>query len=195
MGKKKNYWNLESIIFNTAETLLIFVMACYFKIDYISAIKTLLVLEISRFYFKLPKHYKDWKVCLLWTYLIISTLLIISKIDATIGILNAIFTAYIWSGKSDISDMYLWKGKTSKYDALRDFVGSSPNNPTILDYEKYWRENYPLRLEIFRYFYRERKSYEEIRDIKNYYENNVIKKECKSIYEQLERPLNLPPIK
>jgi hypothetical protein len=92
-------------------------------------------------------------------------------------------------------NLYHWSGKSSKYDPLRDFVGLSPNNSIILDYEEYWRKNNPLRLEIFRLFYRERKTYEEIRKLKDYDENNIIKGECKSIYEQLEIPLNLPPLK
>ena len=107
----------------------------------------------------------------------------------------SIFTSYILSGKADLKDMYMWSGKTSKYEALIDFVALSPNNPIVLDYESYWRVNYPLRYEIFKLFYRERKSYQEIREIEVYDENNLIKIECKSIYEQLEKPLNLPPLK
>lgn len=191
----KKYWNLPSIIFNIVETLLLILFAFLLKVTIKDMLIIFLTFQIGRAYFKLPKHYKAWKKCLIWTLTIFLSLFVVARIDVSIGVMCAIFTSYILSGKSDINDMYMWSGRTSKYDALRDFVGISPNNPIILDYENYWRVNYPLRYEMFQLFYRERKSYEEIRKIKDYDENNIIKSECKSIYEQLEKPLKLPPLK
>lgn len=183
------------MIFNIIETLLLILFAFLLKVTIKDMLIIFFTFQIGRAYFKLPKHYKDWQKCLIWTLTIFLSLFVVARVDVSVGIMCAIFTSYILSGKSDINDMYMWSGRTSKYDALRDFVGISPNNPIILDYENYWRVNYPLRYEMFQLFYRERKSYEEIRRIKDYDENNIIKNECKSIYEQLEKPLKLPPLK
>ena len=191
----KKYWNLPSMIFNIVETLLLVLFAFLLKITIKDMLIIFLTFQIGRAYFKLPKHYKAWQKCLIWTLTIFLSLFVVARVDVSVGIMCAVFTSYILSGKSDINDMYMWSGRISKYDALRDFVGISPNNPIILDYENYWRVNYPLRYEMFQLFYRERKSYEEIRKIKDYDENNIIKIECKSIYEQLEKPLKLPPLK
>lgn len=191
----KKYWNLPSMIFNIVETLLLILFAFLLKVTIKDMLIIFLTFQIGRAYFKLPKHYKAWQKCLIWTLTIFLSLFVVARVDVSVGVMCAIFTSYILSGKSDINDMYMWSGKVSKYDDLRDFVGISPNNPIILDYENYWRVNYPLRYEMFQLFYRERKSYEEIRRIKDYDENNVIKSECKSIYEQLEKPLRLPPLK
>ena len=191
----KKYWNLPSMIFNIIETLLLVLFAFLLKVTIKDMLIIFLTFQIGRAYFKLPKHYKDWQKCLIWTLTIFLSLFVVARVDVSVGVMCAIFTSYILSGKSDINDMYMWSGRVSKYDALRDFVGISPNNPIILDYENYWRVNYPLRYEMFQLFYRERKSYEEIRRIKDYDENNIIKIECKSIYEQLEKPLKLPPLK
>ena len=191
----KKYWNLPSMIFNIVETLLLILFAFLLKVTIKDMLIIFLTFQIGRAYFKLPKHYKAWQKCLIWTLTIFLSLFVVARVDVSVGVMCAIFTSYILSGKSDINDMYMWSGKVSKYDDLRDFVGISPNNPIILDYENYWRINYPLRYEMFQLFYRERKSYEEIRKIKDYDENNIIKSECKSIYEQLEKPLKLPPLK
>lgn len=195
MKMYKRYLNLPSIIFNIIETILLILSSYIFKVSFRDTLIIFFTFQISRAHFKFPKHYKAWQKCLIWTLLIFTSLFVVSRVDITVGIMCTIFTAYILSGKSDIKDMYMWSGKISKYDPLRDVVSLSPNNPIILDYESYWRVNYPLRYEIFKLFYRERKSYQEIRDIKNYDENTLIKVECKSIYEQLEKPLNLPPLK
>ena len=191
----KKYWNLPSMIFNIVETLLLILFAFLLKVTIKDMLIIFLTFQIGRAYFKLPKHYKAWQKCLIWTLTIFLSLFVVARVDVSVGIMCAVFTSYILSGKSDINDIYMWSGRVSKYDALRDFVGISPNNPIILDYENYWRVNYPLRYEMFQLFYRERKSYEEIRRIKDYDENNIIKNECKSIYEQLEKPLKLPPLK
>ena len=191
----KKYWNLPSMIFNIIETLLLILFAFLLKVTIKDMLIIFFTFQIGRSYFKLPKHYKAWQKCLIWTLTIFLSLFVVARVDVSVGIMCAVFTSYILSGKSDINDIYMWSGRVSKYDALRDFVGISPNNPIILDYENYWRVNYPLRYEMFQLFYRERKSYEEIRRIKDYDENNIIKNECKSIYEQLEKPLKLPPLK
>lgn len=191
----RRYWNVASILFNIIETIIIIFCAYKYEIGLKSTLIVFFCFQISKGLFKKQKHYKKWQDCLIWSTILVLSMFLVSKTDAIVGGLSAIFGAYIISTKADIKDMYMWSGKASKYDPLRDFVGISPNNPIILDYENYWRVNYPLRYEIFRYFYRERKSYEEIRNIKDYDENNVIKNECKSIYEQLEKPLNLPPLK
>lgn len=191
----KKYWNLASNLFNIGETILLVLFGLILKVSYRDMFIIFLAFQIGRAYFKLPKHYKAWQKCLIWTLVIFTSLFVVARVDITVGVMCAIFTSYILSGKADIKDMYMWSGKTSKYEALIDFVALSPNNPIVLDYENYWRINYPLRYEIFKLFYRERKSYQEIRDIKGYDENNLIKVECKSIYEQLEKPLCLPPLK
>lgn len=184
--------NITTILFNIFETILIVVSAFVHHLDFKDTIIVILTFEISRHKFKLPKHYKNWKKCLIWTLLLVSSLFVVTHINFFLGIAVAVFTSYILSGDSD---MYMWTGKTSKYNELIDFVGISPNNKIIQDYEEYWRVNYPLRYEIFRLYFRERKSYEEIRKLKDYDENTRIKEECKTIYSQLERPLGLTPLK
>ena len=118
----------------------------------------------------------------------------ILKIDLRISILLTIFSAFIMTGRSNIKDMYLWSGKSSKYDALKDLIAISPNNPIILEHEQYWLKFYPMRYDIFQLYFREHKTYQEIAEIKGFDDNTITKRECATIYSILERPLNLPPI-
>ena len=55
----------------------------------------------------MPKHYKAWQQCLIWTLVIFLCLFVIARVDITVGIMCSIFTAYILSGKADIKDMYI----------------------------------------------------------------------------------------
>lgn len=183
-----------TLIFNIAETLIIFLcgVALNLEIKYIIAI--MLTFMISRGFFGEALHFKDWYRCLIWSTLILMSLFVLLKVDFVLSTLFAIFSAFIMTGKSNIHDMYLWTGKASKYDALKNFIAVSPNHPIILEHEEYWRKNYPMRYEIFVLYFRENKTYEYIAKLKSFDDNTITKRECATIYSVLERPLGLPPV-
>lgn len=191
--KKKNL--LNRLIFNIAETVLIFLMGKLLALPMNHIIAVMLVFMISRGFCGNVIHFKDWYRCLVWSLLVLLSLFVLLKVDFLISTLFAIFSAFIMTGKSNLKDMYMWTGKISKYDALKDFVAISPNHPIILEHEEYWRKNYPMRYEIFNLYFRENQTYEYIAKLKEFDDNTVTKRECATIYSVLERPLGLPPIK
>lgn len=190
--KTKNL--LSCLIFNIAETILIFLMGRLLglPINYILII--MLTFMISRGCFGKALHFKTWYRCLIWSLLILLSLFVLLKVDLVVSIMFALFSAFIMTGKSNICDMYLWTGKMSKYDALKNFVAISPNHPILLEHEEYWRKNYPMRYEIFQLYFRENQTYEYIAKLKGFDDNTITKRECATIYSILERPLGLPPV-
>ena len=192
---KKNIKNfISTIIFNIAETVLMFMIGLLLKLPIESIIVIMLTFMISRGCFGKALHFKTWYRCLVWSLLIMLSLFLLLKVDLVVSILFAIFSAFIMTGKSDIRDMYLWTGKVSKYDALKNFIAISPNNPILLEHEEYWRKNYPMRYEIFILYFRENQTYEYIAKLKGFDDNTITKRECATIYSILERPLGLPPV-
>ena len=185
---------ISTLIFNIAETILIFLVGRMLGLETNNIIIVMLCFMVRRGFFGKLLHFKTWYRCLIWSLLILLSLFLILKIDLKISILFSIFSAFIMTGRSNINDMYLWSGKTSKYDALKDLISVSPNNSIVLEHEEYWRKNYPIRYDIFRLYFRENKTYQEIAEIKGFDDNTITKRECATIYSVLERPLNLPPI-
>lgn len=186
---------LPTLIFNIVETLVIFMCGIALNLEIKYVLTIMLTFMISRGFFGKALHFKTWYRCLIWSTFIMLSLFVLLKVDLILSILFAIFSAFIMTGKSNIKDMYMWTGKVSKYDALKDFVAISPNHPILLEHEVYWRKNYPIRYEIFKMYFRENKTYQEIANIKGFDDNTITKKECGTIYSILERPLGLPPIK
>lgn len=186
---------LPTLIFNIVETLVIFMCGIALNLEIKYVLTIMLTFMISRGFFGKALHFKTWYRCLIWSTFIMLSLFVLLKVDLILSILFAIFSAFIMTGKSNIKDMYMWTGKVSKYDALKDFVAISPNHPILLEHEAYWRKNYPIRYEIFKMYFRENKTYQEIANIKGFDDNTITKKECSTIYSILERPLGLPPIK
>ena len=191
---KINKTLVRAIVFNIAETTLILLIGILLRLPIGSIIAMMLTFMIARGCFGSPLHFKDWYRCLVWSALILLSLFVLLKVDLIISILFAIFSAFIMTGKSNIKDMYLWTGKVSKYDALKNFVAISPNHPILLEHEEYWRKNYPMRYEIFVLYFRENQTYEYIAKLKGFDDNTITKRECATIYSILERPLGLPPV-
>lgn len=163
----------SSLIFNIAETILIFLIGKLLCLPTNYIITIMLCFMISRGCFGKALHFKTWYRCLVWSSLILLSLFLILKVDLIISILFTIFAAFIMTGKSNINDIYLWSGKSSKYDALKEFISFSPNNSIILEHEEYWRKNYIMRYKIFKLYFRDNKSYEEIKQIEDLPDNTI----------------------
>ena len=176
----KKYWNLPSIMFNLVETALIFLMAYLLSLGVINTLIILLVFQISRFHFKMPKHYKSWQQCLIWTLVLFTSLFVVARVDITVGALTTIFAAYILSGKADIKDMYMWKnGKPSKYQKLYDYIKYNGLNSDLLDMEDNLMRYDTQMYMIYKRKFRENKSFEEIReefDLENPRINEILDK-------------------
>lgn len=192
MNKLKK--SLPTLIFNVVETLIIFMCGLALNLEMKYILVIMLTFMISRGFFGKALHFKTWYRCLIWSIFIMLSLFVLLKVDLVISILFAIFSAFIMTGKSNICDMYLWTGKVSKYDALKNFIAISPNHPILLEHEEYWRKNYPMRYEIFQLYFRENQTYEYIAKLKGFDDNTITKRECSTIYSILERPLGLPPV-
>lgn len=185
---------LPTLIFNIVETLIIFMCGLALNLEMKYILVIMLTFMISRGFFGKALHFKTWYRCLIWSTFIMLSLFVLLKVDLVISILFAIFSAFIMTSKSNICDMYLWTGKVSKYDALKNFIAISPNHPILLEHEEYWRKNYPMRYEIFQLYFRENQTYEYIAKLKSFDDNTITKRECATIYSILERPLGLPPV-
>ena len=162
-NKEKNrYWTLPSIIFNLVETLLLVGMAWLLKIGWVNLCIIFFVFEISRFYFKFPKHYKAWQQCLIWTLLLFTSIFIVARVDITVGVLNTIFCAYIVSEKSNIKDLYMWSGKKTQYQDIIDFIKYNSLSDKVLEFEKRIQDQDMLSYMIYKYRFKDQLSFQEI---------------------------------
>ena len=172
--------NLPSLLFNLFETLFLIFIAWLLKIGVTNTLLIFLTFEISRAFFKMPKHYKMWQKCLCWTIIIFSSLFVVARVDISVGIMCAVFTAYILSGKADIKDIYFWNnGKSSKYARLDEYIKFNGLNKELLEMEENLKRYDGKLYMIYVRRFRENKSFEEIRkelDIDNPRINEAIDK-------------------
>lgn len=163
--KAKN--TLSSLVFNIAETVLIFLMgkALYLPINYIIII--MLTFMISRGCFGKALHFKTWYRCLIWSTLIMLSIFVLLKVDLVISILFAIFSAFTMTGKSNIKDMYLWNtdGTPSKYADVAEYVKYNRFDDKLIEFEKKLEQLDGVEYLVYKYRFKDGKTFSEISEL------------------------------
>ena len=161
---KKFLYYLPSLIFNVAESLAIILIGFFVKLTFTQIIITALTFGITRVLTKSAIHYKNWKLCLLWSSLQLFSIFLTVKVDIFVGILFTIFAGIILSGKGNINDIFQWGGNTLNTEVF-NWVKFNLDNEKLIKYEKDLKENDKQKYYIFKYRFREFKSYNEIADL------------------------------
>lgn len=162
MKIKINKQFIGSLIFNIAETVLIFLVGKLLNLPTNFIIIVMLTFMVSRAFFGKTLHFKTWYRCLIWSCLILLSLFLILKIDLRISILFTIFSAFIMTGKCNINDMYLWKGNDSKYKDIEEYVKYNMTNSNLIDFEENLKRRDDLLYAIYKYRFIENLSFSQI---------------------------------
>ena len=81
MDNKKIRNIISTLIFNTAETILIVLVGKLLGLQLNNIVMVMLCFMISRGFFGKSLHFKNWYRCLIWSLLILLSLFLILKID------------------------------------------------------------------------------------------------------------------
>ena len=163
---RRIFYYLPSIIFNAVEFLVIILIGVLLEIKFIDIICIILLFGIIRMLTKSAIHYKDWKKCLFWSAFQMFSLFLASKAGMGITVLITVFAAIVLSGKGNISDIFMWGGNNLNRIVF-DWVKFNQENENLLKYENMLRETDKQKYFIFRYRFREFKSYSQIANLMN----------------------------
>lgn len=156
---------IGSLIFNIAETILIFLVGRLLNLPTNFIIIVMLTFVITRICLGKALHFKTWYRCLVWSALILLTLFMILKVDLKMSILFTIFSAFIMTGKSNIEDMYLWKPKReSKYKDIEEYIKYNMTNSNLIEFEENLKKRDDLLYLIYKYKFKEELSFSDISD-------------------------------
>lgn len=95
------------------------------------------------------------------------SLFVLLKVDLVVSIMFAIFSAFIMTGKSNISDMYLWKNGDvpSKYQDIMDYIKYNELDDKLLEFENKIKERNNLEYLIYKYKFKEGKTFAEMSEL------------------------------
>lgn len=163
---------IGSLIFNIAETILIFMIGKMLSVSTNYIIIIMGVFFISRLTYGKPKHYNKWYRCCVWSCLVFTSLYTISHLDLIAIIILTTFTALITTGKADITDVYMWKN-TSKYQDVLDYIKYNPFADDLLEFENKLKNTDNLTYLLYKYKFKENKTFAEISELLDIETNRI----------------------
>lgn len=161
---KRIFYYLPSIIFNVIEFLVIILIGVLLEIQFIDIMCIILLFGIIRMLTRSAIHYKDWRLCLVWSTTQMLALFLTYKAGIVVSSLMIIFTAIILSGKGNIDDVFMWGGNNLN-NIVFNWVKFNQDNEKLFNYEKKLRETDRQKYFIFIYRFREFKSYSQIANL------------------------------
>ena len=142
---------LFSLFFNIVETIIIFMIGLIFELSANEIIVLMLAFFFTRLLCGKPKHYATWYRCLVWSLLTMTSLFALTDLHIIAVLLLTVFTGYIATGRADISDMYMWKGRSSNYQDIDDYIKYNPMSDELLEFEKKLKERDNLLYLLYKY--------------------------------------------
>ena len=153
---------LFSLFFNIIETIVIFMIGLIFKLSPSLIIILMLVFFFTRLLCGQPKHYNKWYRCFLWSTLTFTSVYALTDLHIIATILLTIFAGFIATGRADIQDLYQWKGKSTKYSDIEEYIKYNSMNDTLLEFERKLKEQDGLLFLLYKYRFKENLTFAEI---------------------------------
>lgn len=155
---------LFSLFFNIMETIIIFMIGLIFNVSHNEIIVLMLTFFFTRLLCGKPKHYATWYRCLVWSLLVFTSLFALTDLHILVVLLLTVFTGYIATGRADINDVYMWKGKSSKNKDVEEYIKYHPLDDKLLEFENKLKQQDNLSYLLYKYRYKENLSFTEIAD-------------------------------
>ena len=164
MEKDKVFTLLRILIFNIVEIVIIFLFGKLFNIDINIRIMFMVLFFITRMIAGNPKHYKKAYQCALWSVLVFLSLYTLSTLELPVIILLTIFTGFISTGKADITDGFMWKGKNTKYNDIEEYIKYNSMETKLIEYEEKLKSQDNLTYLIYKYRFKDKLTFSEINE-------------------------------
>lgn len=187
--KVKNF--IKVLVFNILETIIIFLLGEIFNVDVNIRIMCMGLFFLTRMIIGSPKHYKKAYMCALWSSLVFLSLYTLSSLDLFPIILLTIFTGFISTSKADINDMFMWTGEHTLNREVFAWVKFNQDNPKLKEYEEKLKCTDKKKYYIFKYRFREFKSYKEIDELMDLGGTQRVTEELKIMSHFIEYSIRL----
>lgn len=160
MEKLKYY--LPSIIFNVAEILVIFLAGKLLRLKLEIMLVIFGTFVMTRISLGGAMHYKSPYKCAIWSLLVFLSLFVLTNVGLPIAILMAIFCAIILTGRGNINDMFMWKGKDTKYADIDEYIKYNSMETKLIEYEDKLRKQDNLTYLIYKYRFKDKMTFSQM---------------------------------
>ena len=130
------YW--KSVLFNLGETAFIFLSGWWLLSSWEHAAIVMGSFLATKLILGKGLHYKNWKLCMIWSYIVFLSLFFVAKVNFPIALTLSVFCSIILTQHANIDEMYQFAwSKERKHQEILDYVRrNDSNNPVIIELEK-----------------------------------------------------------
>lgn len=153
---------LFSLFFNIIETIVIFMIGLIFNLSSSLIIVLMVTFFLTRLLCGQPKHYNKAYRCFIWSTLTFTSIYALTDLHIIATIFLTIFAGFIATGRADIQDLYQWKGKSTKYGDIEEYIKYNSMNDKLLEFEKKLKEQDNLLFLLYKYRFKENLTFAEI---------------------------------
>lgn len=153
---------IKVLSFNIIETVIIFFLGNIFNVDMNIRIMFMVTFFLTRMIIGKPKHYNKAYRCALWSFLVFTSLYSLSSLDLIAIIFLTIFTGFVSTGRADTKEMFMWKGKNSKYKDIEEYIKYNSMSNELIEFEKKLKEQDNLLFLIYKYKFKEGMTFTEM---------------------------------
>lgn len=150
------------ILFNIIEMVVVYLIGKLLNLPNEVIFTIMLLFIIVRMTLGRPLHYKSPYKCFIMTLLIFLSMFVVFHVNLYVSILFTIFDAFLLTGKGNIDDMFMWCGKTSKYQDIIEFVKYNAFNEKLIKFENALKEQDNLSYLIYKYRFKDNLTFEQI---------------------------------
>lgn len=150
------------ILFNIVEMIVVYLTGRLLNLPNEVIFTIMLLFIIVRMTLGRPLHYKSPYKCFIMTLLVFLSMFVVFHVNLYVSILFTIFDAFLLTGKGNIDDMFMWCGRTSKYQDIIEFVKYNAFNEKLIKFENALKEQDNLSYLIYKYRFKDNLTFEQI---------------------------------
>ncbi len=150
------------ILFNIVEMIVVYLTGRLLNLPNEAIFTIMLLFIIVRMTLGRPLHYKSPYKCFIMTLLVFLSMFVIFHVNLYVSILFTIFDAFLLTGRGNIDDMFMWCGKTSKYQDIIEFVKFNAFDEKLIKFENALKEQDNLSYLIYKYRFKDNLTFEQI---------------------------------
>lgn len=154
--------NVLIILFNIVEIIVVYLTGKLLNLPNEIIFIIMLLFFIARMTLGRPLHYKSPYKCFIMTLLVFLSMFVVFHVNLYVSILFTIFDAFLLTGRGNIDDMFMWCGKTSKYQDIIEFVKYNAFNEKLIKFENALKEQDNLSYLIYKYRFKDNLTFEQI---------------------------------
>ena len=159
----KNFFNFVCVVlFQVFEIGTLLIVGGVMNLSYLYMGYVMLTFFLGRIFLGNPLHYRAWQKCFIWTTLVFTSIFFILKIDLYLTILVTLFAGFVLTGRANLTDMFMWKGKTTKYQDVIDYIKYHPLSDSLVQFEENVKKQDDVTYLIYKYRFKDELSFSEI---------------------------------